>query len=114
MEVPLDAKVDWDLDGGKSFADLMTGAEQEVGAVELQAGEQRRVVRRIVESLPDIFREVLVLAYYHRFAYREIAEVVGVPVGTVKSRLHAAIGRFATAYQESVEVDETERNTFGL
>lgn len=112
MEVPLDAKVDSDHDGGKTFAELMTGAEEELGAVELQAGEQRRVVRRIVESLPDMFREVLVLAYYHRFAYRDIAEVVGVPVGTVKSRLHAAIGRFATAYQEAITVDENETNPF--
>ncbi len=112
-EVPLDAKVDSDGDVGKTFADLMTGAEVEAGAVELQAGEQRRVVRRIVESLPDMFREVLVLAYYHRFAYREIAEVVGVPVGTVKSRLHAAIGRFATAYQEAVGVEDGDEAEVG-
>ena len=40
-----------------------------------------------VDALPDEFREVVVLGDLHGLPYAEIAEVLGVPVGTVKSRL---------------------------
>ncbi len=42
-------------------------------------------------ALPDPLREVLLLRYYHQLGERQIAEVVGVPRGTVKSRLHSAV-----------------------
>jgi RNA polymerase sigma-70 factor (ECF subfamily) len=52
-------------------------------------------VKRVIAKMPARLREVLVLAYFHRFSYAEIAGMVGIPVGTVKSRLHTAVGRFA-------------------
>jgi len=48
-------------------------------------------VRRRVAALPDRLREVLVLRYYRDLPEKEIARVVGIPPGTVKSRLHAAV-----------------------
>jgi RNA polymerase sigma-70 factor (ECF subfamily) len=45
----------------------------------------------------------LILGYYHRLAYKEIAEVLEVPLGTVKSRLHAAVGHFAREWRDRVE-----------
>ncbi len=47
-------------------------------------------VVRAIDSLPDEFREVLVLSDIEGVPYQEIADIVGVPVGTVKSRLHRA------------------------
>jgi RNA polymerase sigma-70 factor (ECF subfamily) len=44
-------------------------------------------IRRLLEELPTAFREVLVLREIDDLSYREIAEIVGVPVGTVMSRL---------------------------
>src|SRR5437870_1471477 len=44
-------------------------------------------IRRLVAELPDSFREVIVLREINDLSYREIADVVGVPVGTVMSRL---------------------------
>ena len=41
-----------------------------------------------LEKIPPIFREVVVLADVEEFAYREIAEIIDVPIGTVMSRLH--------------------------
>ena len=38
---------------------------------------------------------VLLLSYFHDFAYKDIAEVLSVPLGTVKSRLHLAVKEFA-------------------
>ena len=47
-------------------------------------------VQRLIAQLPEQFREALVLREINDLSYREIAEVVGVPVGTVMSRLARA------------------------
>ena len=65
--------------------------------------EDRLAVEEIVESLPDTLRVVLVLCYFHDFAYKEIAEMLALPLGTVKSRLHAAVGRFAGLWKARME-----------
>jgi len=45
-------------------------------------------VKRAIEELPDDFRIVVVLAFLEEFSYQEIAEIAGLQLGTVKSRLH--------------------------
>ena len=68
------------------------------GPLELVAGEeQRERVRASVEQLPDFLKQVLILAYYQGLKYREIADVLHIPVGTVKSRLHSAQARLQEA-----------------
>ena len=52
-------------------------------------------VKRIIAHLPARLREILLLAYFQKFSYGEISGILGIPVGTVKSRLHTAVGRFA-------------------
>jgi RNA polymerase sigma-70 factor, ECF subfamily len=47
--------------------------------------------RQRLARLPERLREVLVLRFFEDLGEREIAEIVGVPPGTVKSRLHAAV-----------------------
>src|SRR5947208_1339694 len=47
-------------------------------------------IRRLVAELPDPFREAIVLREINDLSYREIADIVGVPVGTVMSRLARA------------------------
>lgn len=61
----------------------------------LQAEERREWVRKAIDSLPEQLRQTLVLAYYQDLKYREIADILNVPVGTVKSRLHSAISKIA-------------------
>lgn len=53
--------------------------------------ERKELVRAGVDRLPDFLRQVLILAYYQGLKYSDIAEIVGIPVGTVKSRLHSAL-----------------------
>jgi RNA polymerase sigma-70 factor (ECF subfamily) len=53
--------------------------------------QQRARVRRAVTLLPELPREVLVLHQYQGLSYPEIAETLDIPVGTVKSRMHAAL-----------------------
>jgi RNA polymerase sigma-70 factor (ECF subfamily) len=67
----------------------------------LSAQERKDRVRAGVERLPDFLREVVILAYYQGLKYREIAEILDIPVGTVKSRLHAALNKLQEAWSES-------------
>ncbi len=57
--------------------------------------ETAAAVKRIIARMPAKLREILILAYFHKFPYAEIAGILRIPVGTVKSRLHTAVGRFA-------------------
>jgi len=66
-----------------------------------QGEERRERVRAAVDKLPDFLRQVVVLAYYQGMKYREVAEILGIPVGTVKSRLHAALVKLQEAWAVS-------------
>ena len=52
---------------------------------------KKEKLMRALESLPPKHREVVVLRYFDDLSYKEIAQAVGIPVGTVKSRLNHAI-----------------------
>jgi RNA polymerase sigma-70 factor (ECF subfamily) len=60
---------------------------------ELQGEERKEWVRESVAKLPETLRQTLIMAYYQDLKYREIAEALKIPVGTVKSRLHAALAK---------------------
>lgn len=72
--------------------DLLTSAEDGPLA-ELQEEERKEWVRQSVARLPEALRQTLILAYHEDLKYREIAEILKIPVGTVKSRLHAALAK---------------------
>jgi RNA polymerase sigma-70 factor (ECF subfamily) len=78
------------------FAELFDSPERGP-AEESESGEDRDRIRRVVNELPEPTRQVVMLVYFQGLKYREAAEVLGVPVGTVKSRLHAAIEKLGEA-----------------
>ena len=53
--------------------------------------EARAWVRSAVDDLPEALKGAVLLVYHQGMKYREAADVLGIPVGTVKSRLHAAL-----------------------
>ena len=55
-------------------------------------------IRRLVEELPEPFREAIVLREMNDLSYKEIAEIAGVPVGTVMSRLARARAMLRSAW----------------
>ena len=71
------------------------------------AEEERRSVHAAIAALPLQFREVLVLREFHELSYREIADIVGTPVGTVMSRLSRARERMKTLLLQAVDDDES-------
>lgn len=73
-----------------SLADLLGSHEPDPFDL-LESAEQHKDIRKAVEQLPEQLREVLLLVYYQGLKYREAADILSIPVGTVKSRLHAAI-----------------------
>jgi len=62
---------------------------------QIQKEEHARQIRNCVDQLPESLRTVLILIYYEGIKYREVAEILNIPVGTVKSRLHTAIKKLA-------------------
>jgi RNA polymerase sigma-70 factor (ECF subfamily) len=62
-----------------------------------EAGERRRRVQAAILALPTEYREVVVLRHFTELSYEEIGEALHVPAKTVKSRLHTAKARLATA-----------------
>jgi RNA polymerase sigma factor (sigma-70 family) len=61
------------------------------GFLEAPPLDLRIDMQRRLAELPERLREVLILRYYHQLGEADIAEVVGIPRGTVKSRLHSAV-----------------------
>jgi len=94
----LDAKVGIGGDDATRFVDLMpTDVPQP--AERIQNQETATAVQNIVRQMPDNLRVVLLLSYFQEFPYKDIAEILNVPLGTVKSRLHVAVKDFARRWK---------------
>ena len=83
-----------------ALMDLLESRE-DVPAVQAERDEQKRWVRQTVEELPDPLRAAVALVYYQGLKYREAADVLAIPVGTVKSRLHSALLKLNQAWQRA-------------
>ncbi|MCD0461266.1 RNA polymerase sigma factor [Roseiconus lacunae] len=65
-------------------------------------------MKQSIESLGEPMQQVIQLVYYQGLKYREAADVLGIPVGTVKSRLHAAVQRLGVMWEDSHDVPTDE------
>jgi RNA polymerase sigma-70 factor (ECF subfamily) len=86
-----------------SLDDEHIPVRSELPELEIIANERHRKVRKAVTALPAASRSVLVLREYQELSYREIAEVLGIPIGTVMSRLSYARKLLADQLQEFLE-----------
>jgi len=62
-----------------------------------ESAEQHDELRQAVNALPKLSREIVMLVYFQGLKYREAAQVLSIPVGTVKSRLHIAMHKLTNA-----------------
>lgn len=83
-----------------SLVDVLSGKEEEP-ANGLETGERKEWIRRAVASLPDQLQSAVKLVYFRGMKYREAADELDVPVGTVKSRLHSAVKRLGKAWEDA-------------
>ncbi len=103
--VSLDALIPSDSGEKARYTNLMP-AEIPQPDESLANLETRRIVQTIVLEMPENLRSVLLLSYFHAFAYRDIADMLNVPLGTVKSRLHTALVHFARKFKARMGRDE--------
>ena len=90
-----------------SLVDLLSGSDESVDAGLLDQ-EKQGMVKEVVDDLPPHYREILLLSYFQKLSYNQIADSLQIPLGTVKSRLHAAVAHFADSWRAASE-RETRR-----
>jgi RNA polymerase sigma-70 factor (ECF subfamily) len=96
---PLQAEISPGEGEGGQFIDLMS-AEIPSPDEPLSREELQQAVQATVMDMPDHLREILLLSYFHQFPYKQIADILDIPLGTVKSRLHAAVATFADRWKK--------------
>jgi len=60
----------------------------------------RQLIKNLVYQLPKKCQEVLVLRYYEDCDYSTIARILGIPIGTVRSRLHRTLSKLGELVRE--------------
>jgi RNA polymerase sigma-70 factor (ECF subfamily) len=66
---------------------------------DVEKEETAERVRHVISTLPENLREILMLGYFEQFSYKQMADILGIPIGTVKSRLHTAVVQFTRKWQ---------------
>ena len=90
-----------------SLVDLLVSKELDPES-RLDANQRRDWIRDALDQLPEQFRTAVQLIYYQGLKYREAAEILGIPVGTVKSRLHTAILKLNQMWMDSQSAQPNE------
>jgi RNA polymerase sigma-70 factor (ECF subfamily) len=96
-----------DSRSGATFVDLM---EVDIPPPDsaMDAAERDRMVQEAIDRLPWSLKEILLLAYFQRLSYAQIADELQIPLGTVKSRLHSAVASFAKSWNMTVNRSSQE------
>ncbi len=82
-----------------SLIDLLVSKEPNP-ELRLDSAQCRDWIRQAVDDLPDQLRGAVELVYYQGMKYREAADILKIPVGTIKSRLHSAILKLNEAWND--------------
>lgn len=100
----LSAPTSGDDDSAGTFVDLLE-VDIPPPDARLNTQETSERVQRALDRLPYALREILLLAYFQRLSYAQVSDELGIPLGTVKSRLHSAVAAFAKAWERERGMD---------
>ena len=73
---------------------------------EVSSEETAQRVREVIAEMPENLRGILILAYFEQFSYKHMAEILSIPIGTVKSRLHTAVVYFMKKWKAANRKNE--------
>lgn len=105
QSVSLDAELG---DSGRTAGALVAGAGDDPSH-DPEVGDEVQRVRTALESLAPELRETLVLVKYQGLKYSEAAVALGVPIGTVRSRIHAALEQVRVSLGVRLEDVKTDK-----
>ncbi|MFC1763759.1 RNA polymerase sigma factor [Planctomycetota bacterium] len=93
-----------------SFQDVLNtlSHNDEIPVHLLESEETTTKVNQVVTNMPETLREILILAYFNKFSYKQMADILSIPIGTVKSRLHTAVARFARDWKTALAKEVNE------
>jgi RNA polymerase sigma-70 factor (ECF subfamily) len=66
----------------------------------VDSAETRETIQAAIDKLPNRLKQSLILVMYQGMKYQDAAESLGIPVGTVKSRVHTAVARLQAALHD--------------
>jgi RNA polymerase sigma-70 factor, ECF subfamily len=91
---PVQAVEDPELASAADRHDRRSGKALQAPDSRLERAEIQQITHRVLQELPEIFRAVLILREFEDMAYQDMADVLGISIGTVESRLFRARARF--------------------
>ncbi len=91
----LDRRLERGMEGETGTLVELIDSEETGPREEAESAEQYDQLREAIEELPEQMQQVVLLVYFQGLKYREAADILAIPVGTVKSRLHAAIQKLS-------------------
>jgi RNA polymerase sigma-70 factor (ECF subfamily) len=103
---PLQASIAPGEEESGQFVDFLSSSEPAPGET-LERGELAQRVRSTVMDMPNPLREILLLSYFDQFPYNQISDILGIPLGTVKSRLHTAVADFSNRWKSLNKLSRT-------
>lgn len=98
-EAVLDEGLPGEGSHSETLASTTPGPDEEVASEESGA-----VVRQAVTALPEQYRSIIVLRHYENLKFREIADILELPEGTVKTRMTEALNLLARLLKNSLDV----------
>lgn len=75
-------------------------------ALNYEYKEREELIRKVIDGLPYKFKEVIILKYYNNFSQEEIADMLEIPVGTVKSRIHTGLDKIRKIIGNNISIME--------
>lgn len=88
----------------ESFFDLPSSDEATLPELSALDAEQKKTLRDAIDALPEIYRQTVTLHYFSELPYEQIASLMGVSEGTVKSRMSRAKERLYESLRKDGEL----------